>query len=60
MNKKKNNSFLIRLSEEELRQLNDGWFLYVKEFGRPVSKNEYIRACIRGMLNVLMKVKTED
>ena len=60
MNEKKNNSFLIRLSEEELRQLNDGWFLYVQEFGRPVSKNEYIRACIRGMLNGLRKVKTED
>ena len=57
MNEKKENSVLIRLSDEELRQLNDGWFLYVQEFGKPVSKNEYIRACIRGMLNVLQKVK---
>ena len=54
---KKDNSVLIRLSEDELRQLNDGWFLYVQEFGRPISKAEYIRACIRGMLNVLQKVK---
>ena len=52
---KKDNSVLIRLSDDELRQLNDGWFLYVQEFGKPVSKNEYIRACIRGMLNVLTK-----
>lgn len=56
---KKENSVLIRLSEDELRQLNDGWFLYVQEFGKPVSKTEYIRACIRGMLNVLTKVKEE-
>lgn len=57
MNEKKENSVLIRLTEDELRQLNDGWFLYVQEFGRPISKSEYIRACIRGMLNVLQKVK---
>lgn len=57
MNEKKENSVLIRLTEEELRQLNDGWFLYVQEFGKPISKSEYIRACIRGMLNVLQKVK---
>ena len=57
MNEKKENSVLIRLTEDELRQLNDGWFLYVQEFGKPVSKSEYIRACIRGMLNVLTKVK---
>lgn len=57
MDNKKNNSFLIRLSEEELRQLNDGWFLYVKEFGSPISKNEYIRKCIQGMLRVLQKVE---
>lgn len=57
MNEKKDNSVLIRLSDDELRQLNDGWFLYVQEFGKPISKNEYIRACIRGMLNVLSKVK---
>ena len=58
-NAKKDNSVLIRLSEEELRQLNDGWFLYVQEFGKPVSKNEYIRACIRGMLNVLTEIQEE-
>lgn len=57
---KKDNSVLIRLSEEELRQLNDGWFLYVSEFGKPISKSDYIRACIRGMLNVLQKVKAEE
>ena len=57
MNEKKENSVLIRLSDEELRQLNDGWFLYVQEFGKPISKSDYIRACIRGMLNVLTKVK---
>lgn len=57
---KKDNSVLIRLSEEELRQLNDGWFLYVSEFGKPISKSDYIRACIRGMLSVLQKVKTEE
>lgn len=54
---KKDNSVLIRLSEEELRQLNEGWFLYVQEFGKPISKSDYIRACIRGMLNVLKKVQ---
>lgn len=53
MSEKKDNSFLLRLSEDELRQLNDGWFLYVKEFGQPITKTEYIRACIRGMLRVL-------
>ena len=57
---KKDNSVLIRLSEEELRQLNDGWFLYVSEFGKPISKSDYIRACIRGMLNVLQEVKEEE
>ena len=56
-NTKKDNSVLIRLSEDELRQLNDGWFLYVQEFGKPISKSDYIRACISGMLNVLTKVK---
>ena len=59
MNEKKENSVLIRLTEDELRQLNDGWFLYVQEFGKPISKSEYIRACIRGMLNVLRQVKEE-
>ena len=57
---KKDNSVLIRLSEEELRQLNDGWFLYVSEYGKPISKSDYIRACIRGMLNVLQKLHSEE
>ena len=57
---KKDNSVLIRLSEEELRQLNDGWFLYVSEYGKPISKSDYIRACIRGMLNVLKQIKAEE
>lgn len=56
-NTKKDNSVFIRLTEDELRQLNDGWFLYVQEFGKPISKSEYIRVCIRGMLNVLKQVK---
>lgn len=60
MSEKKDNSFLLRLSEEETRQLNDGWFLYVSEFGKPISKTEYIRVCIRCMLNVLKEVRSND
>lgn len=59
MNEKKDNSVLLRLSEDELRTLNDGWFLYVKEYGKPISKSDYIRACIRGMFNVLTKIQEE-
>lgn len=56
---KKENQILIRLSEDELRQLNDGWFLFVKHFGMPISKTEYIRACIRGMLNALQNAQED-
>lgn len=42
----KDNSIIIRLSDEELRQLNDGWFKAVSIAGRPLTKSEYIRKCI--------------
>ena len=46
MENKKDNSILIRLSDEEMKKLNDGWFRSVSMAGRPVSKSEYIRSCI--------------
>ena len=58
MEQKKDNTILIRLSDDEMRVLNDGWFQAVSLAGRPVTKSEYIRACIRytgGYLNNLKK-----
>ena len=49
MEQKKDNSLLIRLSDNEMKQLNDGWFKAVALAGRPVTKSEYIRACISYM-----------
>ena len=46
---KKDNSIFVRFSDDEMRQLNDGWFRAVGLVGRPVTKSEYIRACIRYM-----------
>lgn len=46
MEQKKDNSILIRLSDEEMKKLNDGWFKAVSLAGRPVTKSEYIRSCI--------------
>ena len=45
----KDNSILLRLDDEEERILNDGWFDYVNWRGRPVSKTEYIRECLKLM-----------
>ena len=50
---KKDNSILLRLSDEEARILNDGWFDYVNWKGRPVSKTEYIRECLKIMKKYL-------
>lgn len=50
---KKDNSILLRLSDEEARILNDGWFDYVNWKGHPVSKTEYIRACLKIMKKYL-------
>lgn len=49
MDQKKDNSLLIRLSDNEMKQLNDGWFKAVALAGRPVTKSEYLRACISYM-----------
>lgn len=46
MAEKKDNTILIRLSDDELRVLNEGWFKAVSMAGRLVTKSEYIRACI--------------
>ena len=43
---KKDNTILIRLSDDEMRRLNDGWFKAVSLAGRPITKSEYIRSCI--------------
>lgn len=45
MEQKKDNTILIRLSDDEMRQLNDGWFKAVSMAGRPITKSEYIRKC---------------
>lgn len=53
MENKKDNSILIRLSDEEMKKLNDGWFRSVSMAGRPVTKSEYIRSCISFMADFL-------
>lgn len=50
---KKDNSILLRLSDEEARILNDGWFDYVNWKGRPVSKSDYIRESLKIMRKYL-------
>ena len=54
---KKDNSLLIRLSDDEAAKLNDGWFKAVALAGRPVTKSEYIRACLRYMDDFLDDAK---
>lgn len=46
---KKDNSILIRLDDNEVRILNDGWFDYVNYKGHPVSKADYIREALKVM-----------
>lgn len=60
MENKKDNSILIRLSDEEMKKLNDGWFRSVSFAGRPVSKSEYIRSCINFMADFLKEKEAED
>lgn len=60
MENKKDNSLLIRLSDEEMKQLNDGWFLAVSLAGRPVTKSEYIRSCLAFMGDFLKDSETHD
>lgn len=59
MENKKDNSILIRLSDEEMKKLNDGWFRSVALAGRPVTKSEYIRSCIDFMGEWLAKTEQE-
>ena len=49
----KDNTLMIRLSDEENRILNNGWFDYVKWRGHPVPKAEYVRECIKTMYEFL-------
>lgn len=49
MSDKKDNTVLIRLSDDEMRKLNDGWFKAVALAGRPITKSEYLRDCIDAM-----------
>lgn len=53
---KKDNTILIRLSDDEMRMLNEGWFKVVTLAGRPVTKSEYIRTCIGFAWNYLKDV----
>ena len=46
---KKENSVLLRLSDAELKELNDGWYEAVKLYGRPLSRTEYIKRALQGM-----------
>ena len=39
----KTNSILIKLSDKELRAIDDGWFNYIYITGKKISRSEYIR-----------------
>lgn len=43
----KANTIQIRLSDEELRVLNEGWFEAVKNAGCRMNRSEYIRFCFK-------------
>lgn len=67
MDSTKKNSILIRLSDQELKALDDGWFDYVYVTGERISRLEYIRTCV-GFVNNQMReialgkrqIKNED
>ena len=43
---KKDSKILLKLSEQQLRELDAGWFNYVYITGQRVSRSEYVRiAC---------------
>lgn len=42
----KNNSILIRMSENDIRILNKAWYAYTTLVGHPVSRSEFIRNTI--------------
>lgn len=42
----KNNSILIRMSENDIRILNKAWYAYTALVGHPVSRSEFIRNTI--------------
>lgn len=44
-----NNSILLKLSDQEMKELNDGWFAYVYANGKNVSRSEYIRIALNFM-----------
>lgn len=60
MEQKKDNSLLIRLSDEDMKKLNDGWFKAVTIKGRPVTKSEYLRDCISYMLQFLTQLEQNN
>ena len=60
MEQKKDNSILIRLSDEEVKKLNDGWFMAVAIAGRPITKSEYMRKCIDITYNYLKDLEGSD
>lgn len=57
---KKDNTILIRLSDEEMRELNDGWFRAVEIAGRPINKSEYIRKCISVTYKYMIDLAVEE
>lgn len=57
---KKDNTMLIRLSDEEMRELNDGWFRAVEIAGRPITKSEYIRKCISVTYKYMVDLTVEE
>jgi len=46
MSDKKEASLFIRISEQELEEINRVWFDYVVSSGRAVSKSEFIRGIL--------------
>lgn len=60
MEQKKDNSILIRLSDEEVKKLNDGWFKAVAIAGRPITKSEYMRKCIDITYNYLKDLEVAE
>ena len=60
MEQKKDNSILIRLTDEEVKKLNDGWFKAVAIAGSPITKSEYMRKCIDITYNYLKDLEVAE
>lgn len=45
----KTNNLLLKLSDQELTDLNNGWFNYIYATGEKISRLEYIRTAIAFM-----------